>query len=109
MTGAPTPGPWEVYTEASPRGPKMMVRQASTGYPVAHALTLGAQARSPANARLIAATPDLLEVVQVFLAHYPGGINPFLDGARTLGREAIAKALPSPPEPKARELKDEAL
>lgn len=45
-----------------------------------------------ANSRLIAAAPELLEALEQFLNHYPGGINPFLDEARSMGRAAIAKA-----------------
>lgn len=45
-----------------------------------------------ANARLIAAAPDLLAALERFVAHYPNGINPMLDDAASAARAAIAKA-----------------
>jgi hypothetical protein len=45
-----------------------------------------------ANARLIAAAPDLLEVVEAFEAFYPSGINPDLDKASNKARAALVKA-----------------
>jgi hypothetical protein len=46
-----------------------------------------------ANARLTAAAPEMFEVVRSFIAHYPVGTNPYLDGAYNLGRRALAKSL----------------
>lgn len=44
------------------------------------------------DARLIAAAPDLLSVVKQFVAHYPVGINPFVDAAYRKGLEALSRA-----------------
>lgn len=54
----------------------------------------GDTAEGEANARLIAAAPDLLEVVKAFEAFYPSGINPYLDEASNKARAALAKAIP---------------
>ena len=45
-----------------------------------------------ANARLMAAAPDLLAALQAMIAHYPAGINTMLDEASTAARAAIARA-----------------
>jgi hypothetical protein len=45
-----------------------------------------------ANARLIAAAPDLLAALKQFEAFYPMGINLDLDDAFRAARAAIAKA-----------------
>ena len=45
-----------------------------------------------ANARLIAAAPDLLAALQAMVAHYPAGINTMLDEASTAARAAIDRA-----------------
>ncbi len=49
-----------------------------------------------ANARLMAASPDMFEVVRQFVAHYPVGINPNLDEAYwplcQVARAAISRA-----------------
>lgn len=52
--------------------------------------------RQIANARLIAAAPEMLEALQAFEAHYPLGVNPFLDDAFRSARAAIAKAEGTP-------------
>lgn len=36
--------------------------------------------------------PDMLEALKTFVAHYPMGINPFLDDAYRDARAAISKA-----------------
>lgn len=42
--------------------------------------------------RVEGAARDMLEALKTFVAHYPMGINPFLDDAYRAARAAIAKA-----------------
>jgi hypothetical protein len=51
-----------------------------------------ASEETEANARLIAAAPDLLDALKQFEAFYPMGINLDLDDAFRAARTAIAKA-----------------
>lgn len=103
LESAHTPGPWVV----DPRHIRDVqsydgheISTAFASYQEGRPLNLGGSIpwdmdTAAANARLIAAAPELLDVARVFLAQYPGGINPGLDTARTLARAAIAKAVQS--------------
>ena len=65
---AHTPGPWHVSAGSSPGNPRVIV-ESDAGLPVCALSLRGVQGdtrRMEANARLIAAAPDLLEACQTF-------------------------------------------
>lgn len=96
-----TPGPWVVDREwpnnkvcghtaisgsvGKPREHRAMVQ-------VVTSLEGGTYREGDANARLIAAAPELAEALQMFVDHYPACINPFLDEAYRNARLALSKA-----------------
>lgn len=89
-----TPGPWRANASWI-EGPAMALRIASVDWPSA---TPGSAPRNVAearaNARLIAAAPDLLEAAKAILARFPsdhGPSSPLYDEAKALSA-AIAKA-----------------
>lgn len=93
-----TPGPW-FWTESKEgeagelRGPNCN----TVASPQVDIGDYGLSAKcwvdvSIADAQLIAAAPDLLEALKSFEAHYPMGVNSFLDDAYRSARAAIAKA-----------------
>lgn len=86
-----TPGPWEVSAAFTVEG-EFMVCGGGSG----HDYGLVAQVPIKANADLIATVPalvaerDALKVAaEKFVAHYPSGINPFLDEAYRMARAAL--------------------
>lgn len=101
-----TPGPWEVHngTDVYPVDdekarfyvadcdPDNAPVASSLLEPGEHPNTDATYEQAMANARLIAAAPDMLEALRRFEAYYPAGINPWLDEAASLARAAIAKA-----------------
>jgi hypothetical protein len=103
MSGQHTPGPWHVETEADWEDdePTLYVCHAGTvcdgttvcNFPPSHWATLDTRA---ANARLIAAAPDLLEALREanrLLGDIPAAKgNPRVADAITANRKAIAKA-----------------
>jgi hypothetical protein len=83
-----TPGPWKVHTEGKKTG-------ILTSDNVDHVATVHNLYRQEANARLIAAAPELLEALAVFLAQYASHSTDPDREARPeikLARAAIAKA-----------------
>ena len=82
MSAAHTPGPW---TEFEPTDTLHAVRSV-LGKIVADVGYSGTIEGDKANARLIAASPDLLEALEVLLSN-----NSFLTG-ESIARAAIAKA-----------------
>jgi hypothetical protein len=87
MSTKHTPGPWEVRNEGSSRW--IDIVQANTGEPWPLPFAACKHFDQEANARLIAAAPDLLEALVDLVAFYP------LDSADanvTSARAAIAKA-----------------
>jgi hypothetical protein len=81
-----TPGPWV--------RPAVQTIRAANGRLIARVDAGGTITGTEvvANARLIAASPDLLEALTLFEAFYPIGINLELDDAVRKARAAIAKA-----------------
>ncbi|MBU6190660.1 MAG: hypothetical protein KGR68_15195 [Betaproteobacteria bacterium] len=103
MSAKHTPGPWVLEN----RGYKFIVSKPGDGYITRDVCRMDASTMSAfaqeANARLIAAAPELLEALRVFVsAAYPvtTEINPrghawseaYLDQALDNARAAIAKA-----------------
>jgi len=86
-----TPGPWDVHgdhaTLVGPRNGKQMLAEAKHGHIVTEcALTIG---EAQANARLIAAAPELLEALKAMLN---GGIDTGLTWEETCNQAAAAIA-----------------
>lgn len=90
MSAKHTPGPWSTASDPCHFDSQTTV-VAANGARVAE-VTGSAFDEAEANARLIAAAPDLLEACKAFVAHYPMGTNPFLDDAFRAARAAIARA-----------------
>lgn len=107
MASAHTPGPWAAVNRGSAKEPMMSVMAARiAGQPPRHEVAICATGDSPqemenANARLIAAAPDLLEALtalvriddhhkQMRAAIYAPGSD--TDKAYRAARAAIAKA-----------------
>ena len=85
-----TPGPW-VFNESIPR----TVKAPKDGYITRHICDMDASTISAfdqdANARLIAAAPDLLEALSLLVAGIEDSVSPtFIPLAKA--RDAIAKA-----------------
>lgn len=95
-----TPGPWEAVHEIDPRddrlvGERWNIRVRDTRGTRSIAVTQGTQnpmlwASNEANARLMAAAPDLLEALEYVLDWRPDGWS--AETARAMARTAIAKA-----------------
>lgn len=95
MTTKHTPGPWDY--KCAPNGDCGIISEEmyilAETFSAIRAQDENAQAESVANARLIAAAPDMLEALKKFASWdqcWPGNIN--LEGVCELGRAAIAKA-----------------
>jgi len=104
-----TPGPWEAVFENDERGQPQVIYRGlvcliSHGDRRISVVTDGRNCSTDeweANARLIAAAPDLLEAVQellsghdnLYVAHFGPASNPLNDIAAKAARAAIAKAL----------------
>lgn len=73
MSNPHTPGPWKIANLSPSRG-KITIRDASGNVP-AVAQALDAQGSQDANARLIAAAPDLLEIVRELSQWYSEGTD----------------------------------
>lgn len=104
MSAQPTPGPWHADLHHTRRmgGRDYGFVRAKAIVPVA-AVPLGVGGMSEdegrANARLIAASPDLLEALQNILSLYctlTSGTDAIAAAARDMAVAAIAKAEPSP-------------
>lgn len=63
-----TPGPWETGTQT--KGSTTLVSRIETGFAVAEMRNVHFREEAEANARLIAAAPELLEALQTFLTEY---------------------------------------
>jgi hypothetical protein len=86
-----TPGPWSVGHPDDNGQPVVT----SAYFEIAtcwHHCVASVEKQAHANARLMAAAPDMLSVVKAFVAQYPVGLNPFLDEAYREALAAIAKA-----------------
>lgn len=92
-----TPGPWSVGVEGD-GVPGYVYCDNALGsavaivYGKALAFTAFSREEEKANAALIAASPRLYAALEKFVAHYPMGINPFLDEACIEARAALAQA-----------------
>lgn len=97
MNDKHTPGPWSVFTK---NDGTMMVAKTPTHYiaKVVGSSAVGdVRAKFMADARLIAAAPDMLEALRMAAAAYAAGPNPAavraeMDSAIDYIRAAIAKA-----------------
>jgi len=88
-----TPGPWRISRFAETSVETLEDRGiCNTGGYQQNFDTDRVFAENLANARLVAAAPDLFEALTIFVLHYPPGINPFLDQAAVKGCKALAKA-----------------
>jgi hypothetical protein len=77
-----SPGPW--------RAAYFGGRQCVLHYDHGDA-TIVAEMDNPVDARLMAASPDMKKALRLFVAHYPHGINPYLDQAYSEARDALTK------------------
>lgn len=84
MSGQHTPGPWQVQKEALPNRVGIT---ATNGRFITWTMGGAPNSESEANARLIAAAPDLLEALEVICREFANG-HPLIQQ----GRAAIAKA-----------------
>ena len=86
-----TPGPWSFYTEPQPSGCPIVGAKGLMIAQLAHSINYNDQAETAiANARLIAAAPELLEALQKMLDVWEhGGIATYPIGE---ARAAISKA-----------------
>lgn len=85
------PGPWAIIPQLSPEGDVATVYNTTEGWVSIHApawTNIGDREVAMANARLIAAAPDLLEALQHLLVAH----GEQLDYAFQQAQEAIAKA-----------------
>ena len=65
-----TPGPWSFYTEPQPNGCPIVGAKGLMIAQLAHSINYNDQAETAiANARLIAAAPELLEALKTAHAH----------------------------------------
>lgn len=86
-----TPGPWE-FTELKGTDSRGMGYIAANGHDIIHAGVMDLPtAENRANARLIAAAPDLLAALQMIVHNYYTGNYSAIDMPQ--GRDAIDKAL----------------
>jgi hypothetical protein len=92
-----TPGPWEADFETYP----IMVRSQSETWPLVDELGneegragvfIANTGDNKANARLIAAAPDLLEALKDMLDNHEDACTGYGEGAADKARSAIAKA-----------------
>ena len=92
-----TPGPWEADFETYP----IMVRSQSETWPLVDELGneegragvfIANTGDNKANARLIAAAPDLLEALKDMLDNHEDACTGYGEGAADKARAAIAKA-----------------
>ena len=91
-----TPGPWRIENVAS--SPYGQLRIASTRQPLREdEPNVASGIYNPADARLIAAAPELLAALEAFAEHYRGRENQLGNGfafqwLQTTARAAIARA-----------------
>ena len=84
-----TPGPWSFYTEPQPNGCPIVGAKGLMIAQLAHSINYNDQAETAiANARLIAAAPELLEALKTAHAHIED------DVLRASIGNLIAKAAP---------------
>ncbi len=84
-----TPGPWSFYTEPQPNGCPIVGAKGLMIAQLAHSINYNDQAETAiANARLIAAAPELLEALKTAHAHIAD------DVLRASIGNIIAKATP---------------
>lgn len=85
MTDKHTPGPWDVQGDTYVTVNSLII---------AHCKQAGRTSldEAMANARLIAAAPDLLAALEKVIDYHVTGINPLSDAAILSARAAIARA-----------------
>ena len=92
-----TPGPWHHYIDDDPRAANPSLYIAATGWGDVAKIGGGPFPTRLANARLIAAAPELHEALSDMIdrAHFDGvrwTIESSIDGVIVRAREALAKA-----------------
>jgi len=86
-----TKGPWKAWQERAPEGPWFVEMSDGSNIGIGH---LATGEPDEANARLIAAAPEMYEALNICLGHLTGGMDGNwadcdpIDGAR----KALAKA-----------------
>ena len=102
MTAKHTPGQWAYHNTPTP-----FIHVAAGGLPICEIYTSTAHGQSMgeqfANARLIAAAPELLEALAEVVNAADGEVWSQLDPSLSKARAAIAKALPNAAEKEAGE------
>lgn len=98
MSTKHTQGPWEFYTEPQPNGLPIVGTRGLMVAMLAHSINHEAQRETAlANARLIAAAPELLKALQALVDAYEKDAaeafhQPWLKPVAIAARAAIAKA-----------------
>lgn len=103
-----TPGPW--FRVSLLTNSKLAIKSASKTFPIANAMVIdlsrhenkfAPDSEAEANANLIAAAPDLLEVIQIALEMLNKGVNISTHMALHENiKAAVAKALGNEPAPR---------
>jgi hypothetical protein len=90
----PTKGPWQAHEYANVRGRWYVI--AENGHPVDEAIPLADEIQSEADARLIAAAPDLLAAVakaDTALLRALSDLMGYADGANTPAQDRVRDVL----------------
>lgn len=92
-----TPGPWKVIEGVSPIYNQLIGISASEGSHIGVVAEdrMALPSQWSANARLIAAAPDLLEALQTIADHPTGGVGCNPQSFVEIARAALARATPN--------------